>query len=173
MRNPNPNGRPPPPNMNETDPEVAAELTHPDFLYRLANAVRAGRISPTKAQDILTEMRQHRRAINGDRALPGDYNGRDDLPYLPMPFAIKDEFRPDRVPGTKAYTVLRQAVENADAAVLREGLAAQMREHDPSNSTWARSAPSEARAARAAQPEPTLRESIQASMTALGHPTKE
>jgi hypothetical protein len=121
---PNPSGsRRPPPRIDYSDPAIARELPAPGFQQRLKQAVQAGVISPQGVKDLLTDLRQHRRALNGDRQLPGEYLGDDSLPYLSMPYAPKETFLPGREPGTAAYNVLRTTIDQLDASELTEGLA--------------------------------------------------
>ena len=114
-------GRPPVPSdmSTATDEELAA-------IPHLRGALATGRMHPDAAMDAVLEMRQFMRAERGDRALPGEYLGRRDLPYLPMPFEPREQHRPDRLPGTPAHAAMRAAQDDIERDEVQAGLTAQM-----------------------------------------------
>lgn len=143
--------RRPPRTLQSLNPEVRAGLTHPSLLA----VVRAGlQANNPDAIELLTDLRQFERALNADRARPGEYLGRTDLPTEPMPFQNREQHHPSRLPGSPQYEVTRKAVENFAAAEMQEALQARMAEP----TTWERTAP-----ASSSSQEPSLRESIEAS----------
>jgi len=142
-----PHGDPMPDNANRLgrpprtllDNENTRELlSSPGLLAKLRHDQR---IDPSMVNEFITDLRQHRRAMSGDRMRPGEWNGDDSLPHQPMPFAPPETFRPDREPGSENYELYRGAVEQLDASLMTEKLQRQMRENDPDNGYWARSAP--------------------------------
>ena len=117
-------------------------------------AVREGIIPPWGAAELLTDLRQFRRAQEQERSLPGEYMGDDRLPYLAMPFAGRETHRPDRLPGSEAHDLTRRIVENKDTHDMTVALQRKMSESTPPLA----SDPST---------EPSLREHISAAMDAL------
>lgn len=143
----------PPVVVDYSDPRVARDLTAPGFSKRLQRAVQDGVMTQRGVDDLLTDLRRHRRAINNDRALPGEVQGRDDLPYLSMPYAPRETFAPGCEPGTAQYNVLRRTIDQLDAAEITEGIADRMHTASQVGAIEAR---------EDAAP-PTLRESVEAA----------
>ncbi|MDM0018181.1 hypothetical protein [Variovorax saccharolyticus] len=112
--------------MNALDPTVARELTTPGFTNRLRRAILQGRISSERAAELVVDLRQFARAENNERSRPGEYMGDDAMPYLPMPFANREQHRPDRAPGTPTHAILKQATDNIDADTVTEGLQSRL-----------------------------------------------
>ena len=159
----NANGRSPR-SLDLTDPEIREILQAPDLLQRVQAAFPH---EPHLVNEFLTDLRQFERALNGDRSRPGEWNGRDDQPTMPMPFAPREEHRPDRQPGSDGYNLYRTAVENVTAGEMTQVLAAKMAENTPGEggTLWDRMAPASERRSSDA---PSLRESIQGAASALG-----
>jgi hypothetical protein len=84
------------------------------------------RIDPALVNEFLVDLRQFRRALNNERERPGEYLGNDSLPYLPLPYAPRAQHRPDRLPGSENYRLMRGAVEQLDAADMTAKLAERM-----------------------------------------------
>ena len=147
----------PPRTLDLNDPAIRDLLEDPNIVNRL----RA--LSPAEFNEVTTDLLQHRRAIAGERALPGQYMGDDSLPHQPMPFAPRYTYRPDREPGSAAHDLYRGAVERIEATLMTDTLAARMRSHDADSpdSTWNRVAPRD-------DAQPSLRESIAGAVGALG-----
>ncbi len=140
----------PPRTIPVEDPDVANLLTSRDIVTRLRELAQH---APEAFAELQVDLQQHHRAMRHDRSLPGEYMGDDSLPYLAMPFAPKETYRPDRVPGTFAHEVYSTAVNNLEKARMTEDLIAQMGRHDPPD----------VRAERAASfsAEPSLREVVE------------
>jgi hypothetical protein len=148
----------PPRALRTDDPFVASTLGSAGLLEALR---WAGQADPAWTNEFLVELRQHRRAMNGDRSRPGEYTGDPSLPSEPLPFANREQYRPDRAPGTPDYNLMRTAVENLDAALMTGRLQARMKENSPENGYWARSAPASERPREAT--EPSLHEAVSAA----------
>ena len=125
-------GVPIPQNFNRTDraPDESGDvlsieefLTAPRLLERTQALIQQGRFHPADANHMLVALRRHHRALNGDRARPGEYLGRDDLPTEPMPFAPREEPHPEYL-DTHKGNVMRRAVERMDADRIQDGLLA-------------------------------------------------
>lgn len=146
----------PPRSIDLQDPEVAAALSAPGLparLKMLASDPEADPETQALLHEFMTDARQFARAERGDRALPGEYNGDDSQPYLPMPFAARDEHRPDRQPGSEAHRVMKAAMDQLDADQITTGLAEKL-------NTRSQVAAVEAREDAA---EPSLRERVAAA----------
>jgi hypothetical protein len=144
------------------DPATEEFLTAPRLLERTQALIQQGRLHPADANHMLVALRRHYRALNGDRSRPGEYLGTTALPTEPMPFAEREEVHPEYAPGTHKGNVMRRAVERMDADRIQDGLLATMRENDQAK------APPAERAAQESNEPPSLRDSIQASVDALG-----
>ena len=120
-------GRPPRGDMSEMSPEAIAFLAN-NFQANLRRAI-AGGMDLETAAELATDVRQFRRAEEGDRHRPGEYMGTDALPSQPMPFALRETHRPDRLPGSPAHTAMRAALDDIDREHGIEALADQMGTH--------------------------------------------
>jgi len=163
-----PSGVPIPDNFNDgsavppgnwEDPAFIRSITRPGVVRRIDAAVEHGEITADQARGLVVSLRLMRRHLNNERSLPGETLGRDDLPYLAMPFAPRE---PECAPmGSPKYKVMREAVERIDADRITDGLIATMAENDPPDVRAATQARESAPA--------SLRESIEASVAALGN----
>jgi len=154
------------PPTNWEDPAFVKAITSPGIARRIDAAVHSGDITAEQATGLIVSLRLMRRHLNGDRSAPGEVLGRSDLPHLPLPFAPRE--MECATPGTPMYRNMRAAVERWTADDITEGLQAKFRENDPSNSTWARSAPPAERAAAAREDNApaSLRDTIEAAASA-------
>ena len=169
-----PHGTPMPLNANQLGrPVYAGPLTATDIeflespdLVRKINDIH--KLDPVFAHEVVLSLRQHRRALDNGRSLPGEWNGRDDQPHQPRPFQGREQPHPLREAHTRDGAAMRKAVETVDATLMTSALAARMRSHDSDSqdSTWNRMAPASER--QSTDRPPSLRDSIQASADALG-----
>lgn len=119
-------GRPPRP-IRLDNPVVLKGLTDPGLTNRLRAALEQGNPADMEAmKELIVDVRQFRRALNGDRQRIGEYMGDDRYPTEAMPFAPRETHRPDREPGTPAHKAMRTIVENIDADHITEGLQQRM-----------------------------------------------
>jgi hypothetical protein len=149
----------PPVESSDFDPQTANFLTQPRLLERIQALVREGRLHPADANHALVELRRHYRALNGDRSRPGEILGRQDLPYLPMPFAPREQVR--YAPGTNRGDVMTEAVHRMDADRITDTLVHQMSENDPPHVHQ--------RTAERADAPPSLHDTISAAVDSLGN----
>lgn len=120
--------RPPKGDTASLSPQQLALLSS-NFSGNLRAAMALGHLSDEQLHDMAMDLRQFRRAEENARALPGEYMGRDDLPHRPMPFAVRETHRPDRLPGTPQHAAMRAALDDVDREHGIEQLRHQMREH--------------------------------------------
>jgi hypothetical protein len=161
----------PPQDLDLTTQEAERLLTSPALAARMRAEIMSGSLPMHVAAEVVAQLRQFRRAELNERALPGEYNANPRLPDEPLPFQAREQHRPDRQPGSRAHAILKEAVDRVDADTVVQGLQERMSENDPATSTWARSDPAYREPSGAADLSanpPSLRESVQASMDALG-----
>ena len=163
----------PPRRLDISNPKVRGLLMEPGLTHKLQLLIEEGRISEADARELITDIRQFRRAENGDRKLPGEYNGNPRLPTEPLPFAPLDDHRPDRQPGSDAHRVYKAAVDQIDAGTILDGLKAKMGTdaNPPEASTWERADPNYREPAPASDLDanpPSLREQVTAAATVHG-----
>jgi hypothetical protein len=100
-------------------------MRSPDFPQRLALDLKTGRISPAIAHELVRDLRQFKRAEDGDRIRPDEYNDGTVSQY-PTPFSPRDTHRPDRQPGSDAHKTLKAATQAMDTQQVVQGLQRQM-----------------------------------------------
>lgn len=124
--NPNRMGRPPR-TIDLSDPDIVQALSQPGLPARL-RLMQQDPDPEVRAlvHELITDLKQVKRANENARSLPGAYNGDDSLPYLEMPFAARESHRPDRQPGSDAHKIMTAAVQQLDAHVIERGLASKM-----------------------------------------------
>ena len=130
---------------------------------RMQAEMLAGTLHPAVAAEMIATLRQHRRAENGDRSHPGEYNADPGQPTIPLPFAPKDTHHPDRQPGSRAHANLEAASNRLYESEVAHDLIARMRENDPATGTWARSQPDYRPPSQADNSPPSLREQVSAA----------
>lgn len=115
------------------DDEMAV-LANPGILTHLTLLKKS---NPEAHAQIVRDIRQFRRAENGDRFRPDAINNssvtdedRKANPAwaadLPMPFAPRDTHRPDRVANPEVLAYLRQANQRLEDEQMTKGLQRQM-----------------------------------------------
>ncbi|MDM0072013.1 hypothetical protein [Variovorax sp. J31P207] len=113
--------------LNYLEPQTLRFLTAPQLVARMNQAIRQGQITPAAADILYRDLTQHMRAQNGDRTRPGLYDPTlHDDPGHPRPFAPKEQYRPDRAPGTAMAPIFDQAADNLRNEALLDGLQKQI-----------------------------------------------
>lgn len=144
-------------------PDVAEWLTAPGLRRRLQDALAAGQITREQAQILHRDAQQVHRAASGHVSTNPEAWGMTERVEIP-----REQFHPDRGPGTPLYEAVSQLESDATARALQQRMGTDARRAEAS--TWERSDPHYRPPSQVdAERPPSLRESVEAAAS-LNYP---
>lgn len=163
-QNPNTNRRPPPQVDVSTGP--AREFLRPEGLSQrlreYAKQAAAGDVQADVALNaFITDYHQFMRADQGERALPGAYNGTDTQAYFPLPYSPTEQHRPDRDVGTPQHEVWAAAGRQIQTDDMVDRLKDRFKAQE--DTTWNRVGNEAGERPARESSEPSLRDTISAA----------